>query len=86
MTIGKTSALKEYYNARNPMLVILKHKSPEFFKRYFWNHLRKSIFKQSVRVVLLKGEFKKAFKIWQRFFSELLWGFKNKKFTLKHFI
>ena len=86
MTIGKTSALKEYYNARNPMLVILKHKSPEFFKRYFWNHLKKSIIKQSVKVVLLKGEFKKAFKIWQGFISGILWGIKKKKFTIKHFI
>ena len=38
MTIGKTSAEKEYYNARNSMIVILKHKDPVFFKRYLWNH------------------------------------------------
>jgi len=86
MTIGKTSPLKEYYNARNPMLVILKHKSPEFFKRYFWNHFRKSVVKQSVKVIVLKGEFLKALKIWQGFLSGLKWGIKNRSFTIKHFI
>ena len=35
MTIGKHSALKAYYDARNPMLVILLHKSPDFFRKYF---------------------------------------------------
>lgn len=33
MTIGKDSAFKAYYDARNPMLVILLHKTPQFFKR-----------------------------------------------------
>ncbi len=86
MTIGKTSALKEYYNARNPMLVILKHKSPEFFKKYFWKHLRQNVFKYSVKVVVKKGEIKKGIKIWLGFFSGLMWGFRNRKFTFKHFV
>jgi GT2 family glycosyltransferase len=85
MTIGKTSALKEYYNARNPMLVILKHKSPEFFRKYFWQHLKKSVLKQSVKEIVKKRDLIKAYKIWQGFFSGMIWGFKNKKFTFRHF-
>jgi len=86
MTIGKTSPLKIYYDVRNPMLVILRHKSPDFFRRYFWLHLRKDVFKSSLRVLIKYLEFKKAYKIWAGFFSGLWWGIRNKKFTLRHFI
>ena len=85
MTIGKMSSQKAYYDARNPMLVILKHKSPVYFRRYFWLHLRKDVFKVSLKALLTKFELKKAYKIWAGFFSGLYWGFKNKKFTVKHF-
>lgn len=86
MTIGKTSPLKAFYDARNPMIVILKHKPPSFFKRYFWLHFRNDIFKSSLKLIIKKFEFKKAYKIWAGFFSALHWGLKNKKFTLRHFI
>jgi GT2 family glycosyltransferase len=85
VTIGKTSPLKEYYNARNPMLVILKHKSPGFFRKYFWLHFRKDIIKFSAKVVLKNLEINKAIKIWAGFFSGIYWGIKHRKFTLKHF-
>ena len=86
ITIGKTSPLKAYYDARNPMLVILKHKSPDFFRRYFWLHFRKDILKASIKIILKRLEILKAYKIWAGFFSGIWWGFRNKKFTLKHFI
>lgn len=86
MTIGKTSALKEYYNVRNPMLVILKHKSPEFFKTYFWQYFKNSVVIHSIKEVVKRGNFYKSYKIWQGFFSGVIWGFKHKKFTFKHFI
>jgi GT2 family glycosyltransferase len=86
MTLGKTSPKKAYYDARNPMLVILKHKSPEFFRRYLWLHFRKDILKCSLKIVLKNLEMKKAYKIWTGFFSGIWWGFKNKKFTIRHFI
>ncbi len=86
MTFGKTSPLKAYYNARNPMLVILKHKSPDFFRRYFWLHFRKDVFKSSIKLIIKELEIKKTYKMWSGFFSGIWWGIKNKKFTLKHFI
>ncbi|MBI4648423.1 MAG: glycosyltransferase family 2 protein [Bacteroidia bacterium] len=85
MTIGKTSALKEYYNSRNPMLVILIHREAKFFRRYFWNHFIYRITYFSIKS-FIKFEFKKALYIWLGFISGLFWGLKNKKFTVRHFI
>ena len=85
MTLGKASPLKAYYDARNPMLVILRHKSPDFFRRYFWLHLRKDVFKSSL-VSLKQLNFTTAVKKWQGFFSGIWWGIENKKFTLRHFV
>lgn len=86
MTIGKKSALKAYYDARNPMIVILKYKSPDFFRRYFWKHLKTGVFRSSL--VVLKNGFrlKTAINIWLGFFSGIFWGFFKKKFTFKHFV
>ena len=85
MTIGKNSAFKAYYNARNPMLVILLHKSPRFFKKYLWLHFRKDVFKSSL-VSLKRGRVSTALAKWRGFISGLMWGVKNKKITLEHFI
>lgn len=84
MTIGKQSALKAYYDARNPMLVILLHKSPDFFRRYFWHHC-KNIILASLRYGK-NMRFYASFRNFQGLLSGLWWGMKNKKFTLRHFI
>jgi len=86
MTLGKTSPLKAYYDARNPMLVILRHKSPDFFRRYFWLHLRNDVVRSSLKVLIKNLEFEKSYNIWTGFFSGVWWGIRNKKFTLRHFI
>lgn len=86
ITIGKTSSLKAYYDARNPMVVILKHKFPEFFKRYFWLHFYNDIGKGSLRVLLKELNIKKAYNMWAGLISGIYWGFKNKKFTWRHFL
>lgn len=85
MTIGKRSAFKAFYDSRNPMLVILKHRSPEFFRKYFWNHFRTGVLKSSM-VALKQIRPTVSLAIWRGFFSGLLWGIKNKKFKLRHFI
>jgi len=86
MTLGKRSPKKAYYDVKNPMLVILKHKPPDFFRRYFWLHFRKDVFKTSIKLIIKNLELRKSWKIWAGFFSGLYWGFKNKKFTIRHFI
>ena len=84
MTIGKQSPFKAYYDARNPMIVIMKYKSPEFFKRFFRKYFSYNILKTSL-VRIKKMQPKVAWSIWMGFFSGLKWGFKNKKLTRKHF-
>lgn len=85
MTIGKSSAFKAYYDARNPMLVILKHKSYEFFRKYFWQHLKKGVFRSSL-VSLKQLRPKVSLAIWRGFISGMIWGFKHKQFSVRHFI
>jgi len=85
MTLGKASPLKAYYDARNPMLVILRHKSPDFFRRYFWLHFRRDVFRSSL-VSLKQLNFATAEKKWHGFFSGIWWGIENKKFTWRHFM
>jgi len=85
MTIGKVSAEKEYYNSRNSMIVILKHKDPLFFKRYLWNHFFYRVVYKSLKSIL-KFQIKTSLYVVLGFFSGIKWGFVNKKFTIKHFI
>jgi GT2 family glycosyltransferase len=85
MTIGKDSGLKAYYDARNPMLVVLLHKSPAFFRKYFWFHLRLDIFRGSL-VSLKQGKIVTALAKWLGFFEGLHWAFRNKKISVRHFI
>jgi GT2 family glycosyltransferase len=85
MTIGKDSPFKAFYDAKNPMLVVLLHKSPQFFKKYFWLHVRSDIVHDSM-VFLKRGKVTNALARWQGFFSGIKWGFKNKKLSMRHFI
>lgn len=83
MTIGKVSAFKAYYDARNPMLVILKHKPADFFRKFFWWQFRIGTIKTSL-VYLKQLKIGISIKTWQGFFSALFWGIKNKKITFRH--
>jgi GT2 family glycosyltransferase len=85
MTIGKQSSFKAYFDARNPMLVILKHKTADYFRRYFWHHFVINVFRRSL-VSIKKGRILHALKIWQGFLSGLIWGFKTGRFTMRHFV
>jgi GT2 family glycosyltransferase len=85
MTIGRDSALKAYYDARNPMLVVLLHKEPEFCRRYLRAHLRMRILRSSL-VYLRHGRFACALAKWKGLLSALTWGLKNRKFESCHFI
>jgi len=85
MTIGRNSALKAYYDARNPMLVILLHQSAGFFRKYVRYHLCRDIFRSSL-VSLKQGNMTKAIAKWQGFLSGIRWGIKNRKITLRHFV
>jgi GT2 family glycosyltransferase len=84
MTIGKHSPLKLYYDARNPMIVLLKYQDAVKFRKYFWMHLWRDITRASL-INLKNGYIDISIKIWEGFFSSICWGIKNRKFTFKHF-
>lgn len=84
MTIGKQSASKAYYDARNPMLVILKHKSPDFFRKYFWTQFGSTV--KGFLVSCKQRRFDVAIRKITGLFSALSWGWKQRKFSRKHFI
>jgi GT2 family glycosyltransferase len=84
MTIGKNSCKKIFYDSRNPMLVILMYKSPQFFKRYFWDLSKNSIL--CICKQILSLHFNMALSQLKGIISGLSWGFRNHKFTWKHFI
>lgn len=82
MTIGKSSPFKTYYDVRNTFVLRLKHKDGEFLKKYFKWYLKNTIliplFKYTVKL-----KFNFTFSIIRGFTSALMWGYKNKKFSLK---
>ena len=83
MTIGKVSAFKAYYDARNPMLVILKHKPAEYFRKFFWYQFWRGTVRASL-IYLKRFKINTSIKIWQGFLSAVFWGVKNKKITFRH--
>jgi GT2 family glycosyltransferase len=84
MTIGKQSALKAYYDARNPMLVVLMHQTPQFFRRYFW-YIFKRIMLNSIKNII-KLRLNVAFNQYKGILSALKWGLQNHQFTWRHFL
>ncbi len=85
MTLGKDSARKAYYDARNPMLVVLIHQSQRFFRRYFWDHFRKDVLRSSL-VYLKQGRLSPVIAKWQGLLSGMRWGIGNKRLTAKHLV
>jgi GT2 family glycosyltransferase len=85
MTLGKDSVLKAYYDAKSPMLVILLHKSPQFFRRYLRYHFYFRILRSTL-VYSKRGQLSKALARWRGFFSAIVWGARTHKLTFRHFI
>lgn len=83
MTIGKHSPTKLFFDARNPMIVLMKYVDAKKFKEYFWLHLKKDTLRASL-VNVKHFDFRIALNIWLGFFSGIKWGIKNKKLTMKH--
>jgi len=82
--IGKNSAKKFYYDARNPLIVIMLHKSPPFFRRYLQNQVKRTLLASFK--LMIKLRFYAALKNIEGLFSGIWWGIRNKKLTRRHFI
>jgi len=84
MTIGKTSPFKAYYDARNPLIVHMKYRSADEFRKYFqirFKQLMSSSFRQ-----LLKLKFRHVWANVSGLTSAIKWGIRNHKLTMRHFI
>jgi GT2 family glycosyltransferase len=82
ITIGKRSAFKAYYDARNPLIVHMKYRNPDEFRRVF----RKRFYGLIVLTIkyLFKMKMLHIIKNWQGFVSAIIWGLKNHRFTIHH--
>lgn len=84
MTIGKTSPFKAFYDARNPLIVHMKYRRPDEFRKYF--HIRfKQLMSSSFRQ-LLKLKIRHVWANFSGLASAIKWGIRNHKLTLRHFI
>ncbi len=84
MTIGKNSPFKEYYDARNPLIVHMKYRSADEFRKYF--HIRfNQLMSSSIRQ-LLKLKIRHVWANFSGLASAIKWGIRNHKLTLRHFI
>lgn len=82
MTIGKSSAFKAYYDARNTLIVHMKYRSVDEFRKFF--HIRlKSILRSSCKE-LVKLKFRYAWANISGLTSALRWGIRNKKLSIHH--
>jgi hypothetical protein len=63
MTIGKQSAFKAYYDAKNPPIVIARHQSRKYFKKFIKSHIWSHVIKASIKSILLEHNISKAAKI-----------------------
>jgi GT2 family glycosyltransferase len=77
MTLGRTSAIKAYYDARNPLIVQMKYRQKKEYYLIinirFWENLR------TTPKYFIKGKLWHVVKVWQGFLSAILWGFRNKR-------
>lgn len=84
MTIGKTSPMKAYYDARNPLIIHMKYRSADEFRKYF--HIRsKQLMGATIRQ-LIRLRFKHAWANITGLGSAIVWGLRNRKLTGRHFI
>lgn len=77
MTIGKTSSFKAYYDARNPLIIHMKHRTREQFKAFYKIRL-KSLIESTVKS-LIKLKWGIAFANVRGLSSAFIWAVKNKK-------
>jgi len=82
MTIGKTSPLKAYYDARNPLIVHMKYRNADEFRRYFYIRFKTLLHSSCKQLVKLK--FRHVWANISGLASALRWGIRNKKLSFRH--
>ncbi len=77
MTLGKDSPQKAYYDARNPMIAVMKNCEPDIVKKYLRTRIYK-IYLPAILKTALKGKIQKALYMFSGICSAMLWKIKNK--------
>lgn len=85
MTIGKQSAFKYYYDVRNTLLVIFRHKSAKQFSTYFWKSVKNHLVKGTLKH-FLKGNFAHSRSAFTGFWSGFFRILRSGKLSIKHFL
>jgi len=77
MVIGKDSPRKAYYDARNPLIAVMKNCEPDIVKNYLQTRIYK-IYLPAILKTALKGKIQKALYMFAGINSALIWRLKNK--------
>jgi hypothetical protein len=77
MVIGKDSPRKAYYDARNPLIAVMKNCEPDIVKTYLRTRIYK-IYLPAIIKTALKGKIQKALYMISGICSAMLWKIKNK--------
>jgi GT2 family glycosyltransferase len=84
MTLGKTSAIKTYYNVRNTYIVRLMYREDEYLKQYTKYYLKSVVMKPLIKNII-KLRINHSYYIFSAFLSAIKWGIANKKLKLGYF-
>ena len=76
MVIGKDSPQKAYYDARNPMIAVMKNCEHDIVKKYLRTRTYK-IYLPAIIKTALKGKIQKAIYMFAGLFSAFIWKFKH---------
>jgi len=77
MTLGKDSPRKAYYDARNPMIAVMKNCEPDIVKKYLRTRIYK-IYLPAIIKTALKGKIQKAIYMFAGVCSALIWKANNR--------
>jgi GT2 family glycosyltransferase len=78
MTIGKSSPLKAYYDARNPMIAIMKNCEPNVVKIFCRNRIF-NVMLPSIARHVIKGHIALSYSMTKGLLSVLIWKIKHHK-------
>lgn len=76
MVIGKDSPRKAYYDARNPLIAVMKNCEPDIVKNYLQTRIYK-IYLPAILKTALKGKIQKALYMFAGINSALIWAAKK---------
>jgi len=76
MILGKDSAKKAYYDARNPMIAVMKNCEPDIVKKYLRTRTYK-IYLPAIIKTALKGKIQKSLYMFAGLCSAFIWKFKH---------